>query len=426
MKLFSIVSSLLLLFVQFHSEAMPAFARQYKVSCSACHSAFPKLNAGGEQFAANNYRFDHWQKANIAEIPDDELWLPDKPSLAFRMQGYIKSREDYRNYDSTTGSPTEENDVDLQSPYLIKALSSGALSDQLTYYFYAILAEKGDNGTIVVEDAWFQYGDLFGSGISMMLGQFQVSDLMFPREVRLPFSDFMVYRLAAITYERGVIFGGELRGVDWGLGVVNGNGIKEDYNMTSPGLKRSDHLFDRDRKKSYFGRFGYEVAGVNVGLFGLTGHQYAKSGSKLTTSTSNNSDVEIYGLDLSGAITSRIDFYFQYLVNKWTGIDSADPNKAYEWSGGFLGFDYIWNSKWVFSLLQNYVDAGDFSSTHTVYRGLAVNTTSFTVSRYLARNAKLVFEASGDWLEIDTETNDRTYGHQEKESTVLVGVDAAF
>ncbi|MCB0421251.1 MAG: hypothetical protein KDD61_09650 [Bdellovibrionales bacterium] len=408
------------------SEAMPAFARKYKVSCVTCHSAFPKLNAGGEAFVANNYRFDHWKQTGIAEIADDDLWLPEKPSLAFRMQGYIKSREDYRNYDSTTGSATEDNDIDLQSPYLIKALSSGALSDNLTYYFYAIFAEKGNNGTVVVEDAWFQYSQLFGVDLSLMLGQFQVSDLMFPREVRLPFSDFMAYRLAGITYERGAILSGGVAGIDWAIGIVNGNGISENYNMTSPGLKRPDHLFDRDRLKSWFGRLGYEIGGITSGVFALKGNQYAKSGAKLTGSTSIPSDVDIYGVDISGPVTSKFDFYFQYLATKWTGIDSTNSANAFDWTGGFLGIDYLWNDKWVFSLLQNYVDAGDFSSSHTVYRGLAVNSTSFTVSHYVARNAKLVFEVMGDWLETDRTTSDRTYGHQEKESSVLLGVDAAF
>lgn len=36
------------------------------------------------------------------------------------------------------------------------------------------------------------------TGVGMMFGQFQVSDLMFPRETRLTFQDFIPYRLAGI------------------------------------------------------------------------------------------------------------------------------------------------------------------------------------------------------------------------------------
>lgn len=32
------------------AQAIPAFARQYQMSCSLCHSAFPRLSAFGETF----------------------------------------------------------------------------------------------------------------------------------------------------------------------------------------------------------------------------------------------------------------------------------------------------------------------------------------------------------------------------------------
>ena len=40
------------------SEATPQFARIYRVDCSSCHSAPPRLNARGLQFLANGYRFE--------------------------------------------------------------------------------------------------------------------------------------------------------------------------------------------------------------------------------------------------------------------------------------------------------------------------------------------------------------------------------
>lgn len=38
------------------APAMPAFARQYQISCAMCHNAFPRLNGFGEYFAGNNMR----------------------------------------------------------------------------------------------------------------------------------------------------------------------------------------------------------------------------------------------------------------------------------------------------------------------------------------------------------------------------------
>jgi len=79
------------------------------------------------------------------------------------------------------------------------------LTDHINAYFYGIFAEKGGNGEVLIEDAWLRHDDVFGTGIEATLGQFQVSDLMFPREVRLPFQDYIPYRMAGITYERGLL-----------------------------------------------------------------------------------------------------------------------------------------------------------------------------------------------------------------------------
>ena len=38
------------------AQAMPAFARQYEMSCAMCHNAFPRLNEFGEHFRDSNYR----------------------------------------------------------------------------------------------------------------------------------------------------------------------------------------------------------------------------------------------------------------------------------------------------------------------------------------------------------------------------------
>jgi len=182
------------------SEAIPAFARTYKMSCITCHAAFPRLNEFGEQFVNSNYRLPNWKDATV-KTGDDMLALPDSVPLALRTQAFVQSRQ--ANAVDINNGDTVSADTDFQSPYQIKLLSSAPLSDHISYYFYAIFAEKGDNGSVIVEDAWFSHDDIFGSDISLMLGQFQVSDLMFPREIRLTFQDFMVYRMAGLTYDRG-------------------------------------------------------------------------------------------------------------------------------------------------------------------------------------------------------------------------------
>src|SRR5574337_2218281 len=226
-----------------NAAAMPEFARRYNLSCAACHSAFPRLNKFGELFAKRNMRLPNWMET-ADQLGDERLALPDHVPLAIRAQAYAQARQG-RAIDPITGV-SQHAATDFQSPYLLKVLSSAPLSKDITYYFYAIMAEKGGNGEIVVEDAWFRHADILGSGIGMMLGQFSLSDSMFPREVRLPFQDYVVYRLAGITYDRGVLFDRDVGPLGINLGFTNGNGITGNINLNGGGFARPDRMFDND------------------------------------------------------------------------------------------------------------------------------------------------------------------------------------
>lgn len=415
-------ASLLTLSTQ-NASAMPEFARRYDMSCAACHSAFPRLNKFGEYFADNNMRLPNW-KDSTAKIDDDELALPAYPPIAIRAQAYAQARQG-KAIDPITGV-SQKASTDFQAPYLVKVLSSAPLSDNITYYFYAILAEKGENGVALVEDAWFRHADIFGTGIGMMLGQFQLSDLMFPREVRLPFQDFMAYRMAGITYDRGVLFDRAIGPVGIDLGFTNGNGIHDSLNINSSGYRRPDRMFDNDSSKTVFGRLGTELGPVGVGLFGASGKQYGATGPAGLETSLRNTDKRIVGLDASGQFGGKTFWYAQYLWNTWDGFLDVDPTRKYRWEGGFAGVDWIPNSRWAFSALYNYDSAGDFANTNTVYEGIDMNSLSLTASYYFMRNVKGVVEVNVDFLDKTKPTGPYYTGHLSRENYILFGFDTAF
>jgi hypothetical protein len=417
----SLVVVLLSLALPKDAETMPVFARKYNMSCSTCHAAYPKLNEFGEQFAGDNMRMVNWKEKTV-ETGDDMLALPEQVPLALRVQAFAQARE-AEAIDVETGE-TLSADSDFQSPYLIKLLSSAPLSEHISYYFYAILGEKGENGTILVEDAWFSHDDVFGSGVGMMLGQFQVSDLMFPREVRLTFQDYMVYRMAGLTYDRGVLFGYEAGPVDISLGVVNGNGITENHTINSPGYKRPDHMFDNDNGKSVFGRIGSELFGTSFGVFGYQGEQKNAEGVAGTESGDRDTDKISYGVDLSGKFGANTYWFVQLLQNDWN--DFINEGTDYRWYGGFIGIDYIHSDRWAYSLLYNYTDANDLKDTDTVYEGIDMNTLTFTTSYYFMRNVKGVIEFNIDLLDTVDKTGTYWTGHLTGENYALFGLDAAF
>ena len=405
------------------ADAMPAFAREYGVSCNVCHAAYPRLNEFGQRFASDmNYRMANWRDHTV-QTGDETLALSRALPLAARMQGFVQAR-DAESVDPVSGEVVADSSLDFQAPYLIKLLSSAPLTDNISYYFYMIFAEKGANTEVIVEDAWFSYDDLFNSGVGLQLGQFQVSDLMFPREVRMTFQDFMAYRFAGITYDRGVLFGRGFGPVDVSLGFVNGNGIEQNFNVTSPGYRRPDHLFDNDTGKSIFGRLGTVIGPASVGLFGLSGEQANAAGPAGQDSGDRDTDKIVLGVDASGQIADRWYWFGQVLWNRWDGF--IDPALDYEWTAGFAGVDYVHSDQWVFSALLNLSDAGDFADTDTIYEGIDMQTLTFAASYYFMRNVKGVLELNVDFLDEEAQSGQFFTGHLSKENYFLVGIDAAF
>lgn len=409
------------------SHAMPVFARQYEVSCAVCHDAFPRLNDFGIKFRDSNYRLPNWREKIGIETGDDMLMLPKAPQLAIRAQAYVQQHQAREVNATLTGyTNNDSSSVDFQSPYLVKLLSSAPLSDHMTYYFYGIFAEKGQNGSTAIEDAWFRHDDVFGTGVGAMLGQFQVSDLMFPRETRMTFQDFMAYRFAAITYERGIILDRALGPVSLSIGAVNGNGINASASLNSPGYKRPDRMFDSNNSKDIFGRVGADIGPVKMGLFALQGKQNSIDNIAQPVGTlagTRQVEKRISGLDLSGTVAGNVHWYAQGLWTRWSDFLDSDPTRDYTWFTGFAGIDYIYSPRWSYSLLYNYGDAREFNNSGTIYEGINMKTLTFTTSYYFARNAKGIIEFNGDFLTADA---GNFVGHPTSEGYVLLGFDTAF
>jgi hypothetical protein len=405
------------------ASAIPAFARQYGLSCNTCHAAFPRLNSFGKNFIESNYRLENW-KEGTAQSGDDMLALPKVVPLALRVQAYVQSHQ-ANNMDPATGAVANNAAWDFQSPYMIKLLSSAPLSDHISYYFAAIMSEQGANGTLFLDDAWISHDDLFGSGVDMQLGQFQVSDLMFSRETRLTAQDFLPYRMAGITYERGVTLGRDIGPANLALGVANGNGVDTSYPTSSAGYNRPEMLFDNNNSKSVFGRIGTNLGPVRTGLFGLTGKQPSGGTGISTSAGTRETDKRVVGLDVSGD-NGQLYWFGQTLWNRWDNFLDDSPDVNRNWNGGFLGADYIYNDHWTYSLLYNRASAKDFRGTNTIYEGIELNTVTATASYYFMRNAKGIIEGNLDLQPVAQNNGVNFVGHMTKESYLLLGFDVAL
>lgn len=246
---------------------IPAFARKYKTSCATCHAPVPRLNATGEAFAANGFEFAPGEEPrDTAGTGDPLLRLQNNLPLAVRYDAYMTALSNANNGQVV---------VDQQLPWVMKLLSGGQVANQISYYAYFLLSERGDVAGL--EDAYIQFTDLGGSGVSVIAGQFQVSDPLFKRELRLQYEDYQPYRVrvgaspADLTYDRGLMaLWSPREGTDLAFQVVSGQGLNSASQYRQ---------YDRDDDKSFAFRVSQDVGPLRLGAFGYLGRDELTTGA---------------------------------------------------------------------------------------------------------------------------------------------------
>jgi len=242
--------------------AIPAFARRHKISCTTCHAPFPRLKDYGEEFAGNGFTIPEDEKErDYVKTGDDLLKLNKDFPLAGRFDAY------------GVWDDAKDTEYDMQSPWGLKLLSGGALAPKTGYYFYFYMSERGEVAGI--EDAIIHFDDVFESGVDVAVGQFQTSDPLMKRELRLTFEDYMLYKTKIggsntnLTYDRGVMisYGVEKTASDFVLTVTNGNGKSE---------ADEARQFDDNNFKNVGMRWAQGVGeNLSVGFFGYIGRDDA-------------------------------------------------------------------------------------------------------------------------------------------------------
>jgi hypothetical protein len=275
--------------------AIPAFARKYRVTCSLCHAPAPRLNAFGEQFAANGFAFaPNAEPVDTIQTGDPLLVLPASVPLAFRVDAYLQA---------LTEAESGEARSDLGTPYAIKLLSGGQITSGVSYYLYFFLSEQGEVAGL--EDAYIQFTDLFGSGVALLAGQFQVSDPLFKRELRLEFEDYQIYRVrvgetrADLTYDRGLMaVYSPWSGGDLSVQLLNGRGLTE---------ASEARQYDRDAWKNVALRYSHDLGPFRLGVFGYVGTEELDAVQNRFT---------LWGPDATIALSPSIEVNLQYLRRK--------------------------------------------------------------------------------------------------------------
>jgi hypothetical protein len=351
-----------------YSYAIPAFARKYNMSCKTCHTPFPYLKPYGEEFAGNGFVLsDQEAPRYYVETGDPELSLIRDIPLAFRLDGYLTYNE------------SKNERTDFSTPVLFKLLTGGSITKDVAYYVYYIL-ENGEAGKI--EDAWLMFNDLFGSDLDVTVGQFQVSDPLFKRELRLTRQDYLIYKVRPgfsqidLTYDRGIMFGyGFETGTDLVLEILNGSGIGEGVSG----------IFDKDEYKNIFGRVSQGI-GEHLRLGGMiyTGKE------RHVRFQSEVNKVLMFGGDATINF-DRFELNVQYVQREDDNpyFSLSDLNDTFISKGAFaeliyrpLGDDSKWYGAFLFNLVET-----EYST---------INSLTGHFGYLLSRNLRLAGEAGYD------------------------------
>lgn len=283
---------LILILLSENIFSIPSFARQYKISCQTCHSPIPRLKPYGDDFAGNGFRLSDQEPGRYyVDTGDDELMLLREFPLAVRLDAFITYKSD-------------DKISDLKTPFNLKFLSAAAISKNISYYFYFFLSERGE--VAGVEDAYLMYNNLFEKDIDIYVGQFQVSDPLFKREVRLTYEDYELYRTKVglsrvnLTYDRGIMITiGLDSGTDIMLELINGTGLAQANDFRN---------FDEDKYKNVMGRLSQDLTdNIRIGGFGYWGKE------ELGTVSKFNNTVVMYGPDATFSYEDKLEMNIQYV-----------------------------------------------------------------------------------------------------------------
>ncbi len=345
------------------AHAIPAFARRYKLSCSTCHAPFPKLKEYGEDFAGAGMILEEEEKErDYITGGDDILRLNRDFPIGARFDAYAVFDED------------DVVEQDLQSPWGLKLLSGGTLYKNIGYYFYFYMSERGEVAGI--EDAYIHFDNAWNTGLDIMVGQFQTSDPLMKRELRLTFHDYMIYKTHVglshtnLAYDRGVmlVYGLDKIGTELVGMVVNGNGKEE---------AGANKKFDMDSKKNLGFRINQSVAGLfNVGFFYYTGEEI---------SSGKTNEITYMGPDMNvGA--GKFELTVQYLERKDTNplFDVAKDFKTEGIIAELIFAPQLDKSRFYFTGLYNSI-----SSDMNI---LNYEAATLSASYLFARNLRFILE----------------------------------
>lgn len=362
-----VAAALFLVAAASRADAFPAFARKYGMSCTACHIAWPILNAQGERFRDNGYQFGLGK--------DDPVTLnPSYVPIALRTTpAYQYTRTTNVAADDGTGTgttrPITVSSGGLPQPLGVDILTGGSISDDVS--FLLVLSGFASDGAAAVESGWVRLNRLGGSRwLNLRVGKFELDLPMSPHRGITLTAGYAAYSPipgSAVPFDFGENqVGLELGGADersslrYSISLTTVNGAEVAGGASTKGAWSAPMIYGHLQKSFETGSGVLPWVRVG-GLYGVgswpTRFETSDGTTPIDGTGSGNKQFSRAGLELEGILGNAATPLF-WAVAYIHGQDAAELSAGgvkNSFNGAFLEVDWVpWSepdyvaTPWVF------------------------------------------------------------------------------
>jgi hypothetical protein len=350
--------------------AIPAFARKYGLPCSACHTAWPELNAFGQVFRDNGYQLENDRDSPIWQNPS---YFP----ITFRITpNWHRESTDHQTIDAVPGNPASQvvgqihtRGFDLSGMDL---WTGGTLYKNISFI---LLPSSNPSATFHFESAFVRFDNLLKtSWLNLKFGRFELDNLI--SEKRFLFLSangglYQNYHFNPVGDSTGFGIGDNQFGVEltghsvnsytrYGVAVLGSNegGVGFSTATGSANTGRTYDTYLTFMQGFQAGSLGLQrlQAFVYLGRRPTVFNQTVNGGVIPGTGTGNK---PFYRVGLQGDLyLGKFEFlpFFQHgYDNVFLGTSTAANAalsplaRAPTWNGGFIETHYYFNPQLVFT-----------------------------------------------------------------------------
>ncbi len=222
-------------------SAIPSFAREHQLPCSACHRGFPRLNDFGKEFKQRGFR-----------LPGDDgkfIWDQNTFPISGIMVGRL--RISHRDDPVTEARIRSRSRFELEE---VELMIAGTAAPKIGY-FVEFEQEVADGEEFTVDQAWVQFSDLVPDAVlNLRAGIMLNENFYLSQKRRLTFQRY----LSPITFNvTGVELNGAWRRLRYAGGIVND---ERSSGVSTPAVNLENRL------QGFYGWTTYTIADQTLGF----------------------------------------------------------------------------------------------------------------------------------------------------------------